>query len=170
MWNVSVVHFVAPESPPGTIAAAVATAAAAQRRGSMLSPEPSGARLSRKSVGSPASGDPRFSRRTPDELYARLAIAKADVGAVGHRSLWAGHVLRKRAIRRPLRSPTREKLVKRLQHATTSAEGAARKRKAMQKKLSQGRPTLDPSSACSARTFCGPVQLPPATTLTAHLP
>ena len=77
----------------------------------MLSPEPS-PRVLRSGAGgfSPFPADPRFSRATPDALFAR--IKEADAGnVVGSSESWSGNILREKARKRPVTSPGRAKLL-----------------------------------------------------------
>ena len=78
---------------------------------------------------SPASRDPRFSRRTPDELFARISKADGD-RVVGSGPLWAGRILREKSRKRATTSPAREKLMKRLRQTVSQAEEAAKPKEA----------------------------------------
>jgi len=117
------VHFVAPESPPGTIAAAVASVCGAAHA-AMLSPDPTRAPPYGQQAFSPAAGDPRFSRTTPDALFDR--IEKMEPGVVaGSASMWASYVLREKARKRALYSPGRNVLLRKLEEKVVAAEKAA---------------------------------------------
>ena len=62
----------------------------------------------------PASRDPRFSRRTPDGLLARIDASKSSGGGGGH-DMWASNVLHGIARSRPLFSAKRGQAVAVLQ-------------------------------------------------------
>ena len=90
----------------------------------MLSPEPSLVLRYGAKVSSPAEGDPRFSRSTPDALFARIEKVKPSV-VVGDSSLWAGGILREKARKRAVTSPGRNVLLRKLERKCVAAETAA---------------------------------------------
>ncbi len=55
--------------------------------------------------------DPRFSRRTPDGLLARIAASKSSVSVVGGSDMWASNVMHGIARSTPLFSAKRGKAV-----------------------------------------------------------
>ena len=90
----------------------------------MLSPEPSLVLRSGAKVFSPAEGDPRFSRSTPDVLFARLEELEPGVVA-GSASMWVGGVLREKARKRAVTSPSRAVFLRKLEEKAVAAEKAA---------------------------------------------
>ena len=94
----------------------------------MLSPEPCPRVLrSGADAFSPFPADPRFSRATPDALFAR--IKEADAGnVVGSSESWSGNILREKARKRPVTSPGRAKLLGSLKQKAVAAECKRRDR------------------------------------------
>ena len=72
----------------------------------------------------PASRDPRFSRRTPDGLLARIDASKSSGGGGGH-DMWASNVLHGIARSRPLFSARRGEAVAVLKKIAERLEAAA---------------------------------------------
>ena len=89
----------------------------------MLSPEPTRAPPISEQAFSPADGDPRFSRSTPDALFARFEEAQPGV-VVGSISSWHARVLREKSRKRPVWSPGRDKLLSNPKQKATAAKTA----------------------------------------------
>ena len=95
----------------------------------MLSPAPShvlqtGAKVF--SPFSPAVGDPRFSRTTPDALFARIDEAEGRVGVAGSTKVWVGHILREKSRKLPVYGPDRKKYTRMLAQQAAKSEAADR--------------------------------------------
>ena len=90
----------------------------------MLSPETTHAPPIAEQAFSPADGDPRFSRSTPNALFARFEKAQPGV-VVGSVSSWHAGVLREKSRKRPVWSPGRDKLLSKLEQKAMAAETAA---------------------------------------------
>ena len=93
----------------------------------MLSPEPSNVLRSGAKAFSPANGDPRFSRTTPDAHLARIEEAEA-ADAIGSTKVWAGRILRDRIRKAPVYSDGRKQMLQQMQGRAVAAEQAAAKR------------------------------------------
>ena len=78
-------------------------------------------------------GDPRFSRTTPDALFARIDEAEGRVGVAGSTKVWAGHILREKSRKLPFYGPQRKKYTRMLAlQAAKSEKEAADRAKAKQ--------------------------------------
>ena len=99
----------------------------------MLSPAPSHVLQTGAKVFSPAVGDPRFSRTTPDALFARIDEAEAHVGAAGSTKVWVGHILREKSRKLPVYNLHRKKCTRMLAlQAAKSEKEVADRAKAKQ--------------------------------------
>ena len=82
-----------------------------------------------KKPWSPAVGDPRFRRVTPDKLYARLQAAEhahgVGHGLVGMTSTWVGLIYSREARKLAVYNPRRKELLTKLNFITESVEAAA---------------------------------------------
>ena len=87
----------------------------------MLSPEPSNVLRSGAKAFSPANGDPRFSRTTPDAHLARIEEAEA-ADASGSTKVWAGRILRDRSRKAPVYSDGRKQMLQLMQGRAVAAE------------------------------------------------
>ena len=75
-------------------------------------------------ASSPANGDPRSSRTTPNALLARIEEAEA-ADASGSTKAWAGRILRDRSRKAPVYSDGRKQMLQLMQGKTVAAEKAA---------------------------------------------
>ena len=77
-----------------------------------------------KKVWSPPSRDPRFSRRTPDRLRARIEAQGPVVNVVGDKRSWATRLLHNKARKTPIFAAKRAQVGSQLQKMAEVTEEA----------------------------------------------